>query len=57
MDSDFQMTRKIAQEYRNWGEEQINDRLEDLIEYAEKRWSLNTAEREDYASIKPSEVD
>lgn len=57
MDSDFQMTRKIAQEYRNWGEEQINDRLEELIEYAEKRWSLNTAEREDYASIKPSEVD
>ena len=57
MDSDFQMTRKIAQEYGSWGEEQINDRLEDLIEYAEKRWSLDTAEREKYASIKPSEVD
>jgi len=57
MDSDFQMTRKIAQEYDTWGEEQINNRLEDLIEYAEKRWSLEAEERKEYASIKPSEVD
>jgi hypothetical protein len=57
MDSDFQMTRNIAQDYEKWGEGQINDRLEDLIEYAEKRWSLDTADREEYASIKPSEVD
>lgn len=57
MDSDFQMTRKIAQEYDTWGEEQIESRLEDLIEYAEKRWSLDTNEREPYASIKPSEID
>jgi len=56
MDSDFQMTREIAQEYKTWGEEQIDNRLEDLIEYTEKRWSLDTDEREEYASIKPSEV-
>ena len=57
MDSDFQMTRKIAQEYPIWGEEQIETRLEDLVDYAEKRWSLDADEREPYASIKPSEVD
>jgi hypothetical protein len=56
-DSDFQMTRKIAREFETWGKEQIDSRLENLIEYAEKRWSLDADEREPYASIKPSEVE
>jgi hypothetical protein len=57
MNSDFPMTRKLGREYDTWGEEQINDRLEDLINYAEKRWSLDADVREPYASIKPSEID
>lgn len=57
MNSDFPMTRKVGREYDIWGEEQINDRLEDLINYAEKRWSLDADVREPYASIKPSEID
>lgn len=57
MNSDFLMTRKLARAYQAWGEQQIETRLEDLINYAEHRWSLDADEREPYASIKPSEID
>lgn len=57
MNSDFLMTRKLARTYETWGEEQIETRLKDLIDYAESRWSLDTEEREPYASIRPSEID
>lgn len=56
MNSDFPMTRKIARETEEWGQEQISNRVDDLVEYAEKRWSLTAEEREPYASIRPSEI-
>lgn len=55
--SDFSMTKKIAQTYDTWGPEQIEARLDDLVEYAERRWSLDADVRAEYASIKPSEVE
>ncbi|APX95383.1 DUF262 domain-containing protein [Natronorubrum daqingense] len=55
--SDFLMTRELARKYETWGEDQINDHLDDIIEYAEKRWNLDADVREKYASIKPSEID
>ena len=57
MNSDFLMTRKLAREYQTWGETQIESRVEDLVDFAERRWSLDAEEREPYASIKPSEID
>jgi hypothetical protein len=57
MNSDFPMTRKIARETEDWGQEQIANRLDGLVEYAGKRWSLSAEEREPYASIRPSEIE
>lgn len=57
MSSDFEMTRNIAREYETWGPRRIEARLEDLIDYAEKRWSLDADVREEYAAIRPSEID
>jgi uncharacterized protein with ParB-like and HNH nuclease domain len=57
MDSDFPMTREIPPEYETWGEDGIESRLEKIIDYAEKRWSLDAGEREPYASIRPSEIE
>lgn len=57
LSSDFAMTRKLAQDHETWGQKQIEASLEDLIEYAEKRWGLNAGEREPLASIRPSEID
>jgi hypothetical protein len=57
MNSDFPMTRKIARETEDWGQEQIANRLDGLVEYAGKRWSLSAEEREPYASIRSSEIE
>lgn len=57
MNSDFPMTREISREYETWGKEEIESRLEELIDYAENRWSLDADEREDYASIRPPEIE
>ena len=51
--SDFASTRKIAREYGTWGQESIESRLDDLVEYATQRWSLDPQERSKYAGIKP----
>jgi hypothetical protein len=56
-DSAFQMTRKIARENETWGAEQIEERLENLVNFAQQRWSLDAEEREPYASIRPSEIE
>lgn len=57
MNSAFQMTRKVAREHETWGAEQIDERLENLINFAQQRWSLDTDEREPYATIRPSEIE
>lgn len=57
LNSDFPMTRKISREYKAWGKDRIESRLGELIDYAEKRWSLDAGEREPYASIRPSEIE
>jgi len=51
--SDFASTRKIAREYGAWGRESIKSRLDDLVQYATQRWSLDPQERSEYAGIKP----
>lgn len=56
-DSAFQMTRKIARAHETWGAEQIEDRLENVVNFAQQRWSLDADEREPYASIRPSEIE
>lgn len=57
MNSDFPMTRKIAREYDTWGESQITERTDELVEFANRRWSLDANEREPLASIRPSEAE
>lgn len=52
-DSDFASTRKLAREYESWGRSSIESRIDDLIEYAAQRWSLDSDERQEYAAIKP----
>lgn len=54
--SDFTMTRKIAIEYEEWGQDQIEERLDAVVDFAKKRWSLEADEREPKANIRPSEV-
>lgn len=54
--SDFTMTRKIAIEYNEWGQDQIEEHLDAIVDFAKKRWSLEADEREPRANIRPSEV-
>lgn len=39
--SDFVITRKLATDHETWSEEKIKNRTEEIIEFAEKRWSLD----------------
>ena len=43
--SDFAMTRRLATEHDTWGPEKIKRRRENIIEFAENRWSLNPERR------------
>lgn len=52
-DSAFASTRKLARDYETWGRDAIESRLDDLIDYATRRWSLDASERQDLAGIKP----
>lgn len=52
-DSDFASTRKVARDYETWGRSAIESRLDDVVEYAVQRWSLDPEERKKYAGIKP----
>jgi hypothetical protein len=56
LNSDFPMTRELAREYETWGEQVVESRMDNLVEYAEKRWSLEAEKRKPYASIRPSEI-
>lgn len=55
--SDFAITRRIAQRNDEWGQEHIEARLQDIIDFAKKRWSLDADQRGPLATIRPSEVD
>ena len=52
-DSDFASTRKVARDYETWGRSAIGSRLDDVVEYAVQRWSLDPEERKKHAGIKP----
>lgn len=52
-DSDFASTRKAARDYENWGRTAIESRLDDVVDYAVQRWSLDPQERKEHAGIKP----
>lgn len=39
-DSDFRITREIADKYRTWGKEQIETRMQEIIDFALDRWGL-----------------
>jgi len=54
-DSAFASTRKLAREYDRWGRSSIEHRLGNLVDYALKRWSLDSDRRQAYATIKPPE--
>lgn len=56
-DSDFTMTRKVARDYEEWGEDQIEKRLDDIIDFAKQRWGLDATQREPKANIRPPEVE
>jgi len=55
--SDFTITRRIGQRNEEWGQEAIESRLQDIVDFAKKRWSLDPDERVPLATIRPSEVD
>lgn len=57
LNSDFTMTRAIARKYDQWGQTQIEDRLDDIVGFAQKRWSLDADIRRPKADIRPSEVE
>lgn len=57
LNSDFQITRKISRDYDTWGEREIGSQLDGLIQFAQKRWSLDYDERDPYASTRPSEIE
>lgn len=54
LNSDFPSTRKLAHEYKSWGRSSIESRLEEIVEYATRRWSLEPDRRRELAEIKPS---
>ncbi|WP_224450554.1 DUF262 domain-containing protein [Haloprofundus salilacus] len=54
MNSDFTMTRKVARENEQWGEEEIEKRLNDIVDFAKRRWSLEPDERKPLSTIRPS---
>lgn len=51
------MTRKVARDYEEWGEDQIEKRLDDIIDFAKQRWGLDATQREPKANIRPPEVE
>lgn len=53
MSSGFASTHKIAQDYDTWGSECIEERLDDIIQFAERRWSLDPDERERFVKLRP----
>jgi len=55
--SDFTITRRIGEKNKEWGQEAIQTRLQNIVDFAKKRWSLDAAERVPLATIRPSEVD
>jgi hypothetical protein len=57
MNSDFTITREIARRNEQWGAEQIEGRLDDIVNFAKRRWSLNTGEREVLSEIRPATPD
>jgi hypothetical protein len=57
LNSDFTITRKIARDNDEWGEDQIANRLDDIVDFAKRRWSLETAQREPLSEIRPATSD
>jgi hypothetical protein len=57
LNSDFTITREIARENKEWGEDQIAEQLDDIVDFAKRRWSLETAEREPLSEIRPATPD
>jgi hypothetical protein len=57
MNSDFTITREIARDNEQWGARQIGDRLDDIVDFATRRWSLETARREPLSRIRPTTSD
>ena len=54
LNSDFIMTRRIAREYKQWGKGEIEQRLDDIVDFAMRRWSLDATEREPLSNIRPA---
>jgi hypothetical protein len=54
LNSDFTMTRKIARNHEQWGKEEIEQRLDEIVDFATRRWSLDSTEREPLSIIRPS---
>lgn len=54
LNSDFTMTREIAREYEQWGKDEIEQRLDDIVDFALRRWSLDPTERESLSTIRPT---
>lgn len=54
LNSDFTMTRKIARKHKQWGKDEIEIRLDEIVDFAMRRWSLNASEREPLSTIRPS---
>jgi hypothetical protein len=52
-DSTFASTRKLARDHESWGRNAIESRLDELIDYATRRWSLDAGARKELAGIKP----
>ncbi|WP_256392870.1 DUF262 domain-containing protein [Natronoarchaeum rubrum] len=57
LNSDFTITREIARENKEWGEGQIAEQLDDIVDFAKRRWSLETAERQPLSEIRPATPD
>lgn len=54
LNSDFTMTRKIARTHKQWGKEEIEQRLDEIVDFASRRWSLDSTEREPLSIIRPA---
>jgi len=57
LNSDFTMTRRVARQHKQWGKDEIEQRLNDIVEFALRRWSLDSDEREPLSTIRPASVE